>query len=120
MTDEQELSPEELKEKRKREAEELKEKEMGMLEKWGIEYNFPDPFLQRDLQKYQTRLTKLGSTNETAVSVYKGLLLKVAVELGWMKGKVLNDIGALTPGQVTLISNLVFEDVVEASQIPNE
>ncbi len=98
----------------------LREKEMGMIEDWGILYVFPDPFLQRDLQKYQTRLTKLGSTNETAVSVYKGLLLKVALELGWIKGEILNDIGALTPGQVTLISNLVFSDVVEASQIPNE
>lgn len=97
-----------------------KEHELELLSNWGIEYTFPDPFLQRDLQKYQTRLTKLGSTTETAVSVYKGLLLKVAVELGWMKGTLLNDIGALTPGQVTLISNLIFEDVVKASQIPNE
>lgn len=120
MSEEQELSPEELEEKARQEAKEKKDKDLEMVKSWGIVYEFPEPFLQRDLQKYQTRLAKLGSTGEKAISVYKGLLIRVAIELDWLSGNTLNDIGSLTPGQVTVISNLVFDDVVEASQIPNE
>lgn len=101
------------------EANKQQKKEIKLLESWGLSYNFPDPFLQKDLAKYQTRLRKLGSSNEMAISVYKGKLLQVAFDLKWLEGKPIESIGEMTPGQVSLISGVIFYSITEASRIPN-
>lgn len=118
-----ELTPEELEQERVKAieiAEQHRLNDIELIKNWGITYEFPEPFLQRDLQKYQTRLRKLGNKGDTAVSVYKGLVVRVGIELGWLKGDILTDIGGMTVGQITVLSGLVFNDIVLASQIPNE
>ncbi len=122
MTDKQDkdLSPDELAEKALKDAKELREREMKLIAKWGVIYKFPDPFLQRDSTKYQTRMKKLGNKGDTGVAVYKGLIIRTAVELGWLSGDKVDDVSIMTPGEVTLVSNLIWLDILEASQVPNE
>lgn len=120
QTTEKNLSVEELEEKAKKDAAELRQREIELIKVWGITYRLPDPFLQRDMQKYQTRLNKLGKGKETATSVYKGLIIKVALELGWVSGKKLEDVEGMLVGEVTLLSNIIFQDIIEAGRIPNE
>lgn len=122
MIDEQEkeLSPEEHVKKALKEAAEVREKQMEIISNWGVTYKFPDPFLQRDSTKYQTRLKKLGNKIDTAVAVYKGLIVRAALELEWLSGEKVEDISTMTPGEVTLLSNLIWLDILEASQVPNE
>lgn len=93
---------------------------VNTVESWGFEYNFPDPFLQRDLNKYQGRLRKLGGGKDIAISIYRGVMLKVSIEMGWLSGKDTQDIGGMHPGKVEFISDLIFRDVAKASEVPNE
>lgn len=120
-SDKKDLSPEEIREELLRTAADLREREIKMLKKWKLEYTFPDPFLQRDLQKYQTRIKKLGATgDDIPVSVFKGVLVTVALELGWLKGMTEDAISGMLPGEITVISNLIHLDVLEGSRVPNE
>lgn len=105
-------------EKARKDAEKQRETDILRLEKWGFTYEFPEPFLQGDMAKYQTRLKKLGAKGEVAVSVYRGLILRVASDLDWLSG--IKDIDKLVPGQVVFISGIIFDDILMANEIPNE
>lgn len=118
MSDEEknELTEEEQEQK----WEESRAEDMEKLVKWKINYQFPEPFLQKDLQKFQTRIKVLRGDRDIANSVYNGIIIRVAIELGWVTNMTDDDIGMLHPGKVTLLSSRIFGDVVRAQLIPNE
>lgn len=95
-----------------------REAEVALLESWGYEYNFPEVFTQRDFEKYQTLLRKKrGPDENVALSVYRGLVVQVAIEMGWVSG--IKDTGDEHPARISHLSGVIHADVLEATTLPN-
>lgn len=107
-------------EEQQQQWDEQRSEDMEKLEKWKINYQFPEPFLQKDLQKFQTRIRVLRGKNEVATAVYNGIIIRVAIELGWVINVSDDDILVMHPGKVSFLSSRIFGDVVRAQLIPNE
>jgi hypothetical protein len=80
-----------------------------------MELRIPKPFLQKHLEAFQIALTKEQKSDETLIeSVYRGYVLKAAIEAGWLDKC---DVGELTVIEVVDISTQIQEKIVAVSKI---
>ena len=53
----------------------------------GVTITFPEPFLQKHLEEWQTYLNALTRADQTnANAVYRGALVRATIQCGWVDG----------------------------------
>jgi len=90
------------------------------LSKWDIEINIPYPFLQKHLEKFQVRLSKLNGNSDRPLAVYNRLVAQVGVELGWVKGVDVLGLGNLEPYKISWTSRTLHAEILQRTVVPNE
>ena len=62
-------------------------KPVHKIELHGVTITFPDPFLQKHLEEWQTYMAALSRADQTnANAVYRGALVRATMQCGWVQG----------------------------------
>lgn len=80
-----------------------------------MELKIPDPFLQKHLEEFQIAMQEYGNDLDSPLAVYRGSVVKAAIQCGWIKEMEIADVGEMTPADVIDISEDIA-DVVSAVQ----
>ena len=91
-----------------------------MIEKYGVTIKMPEPFLQEDLETYQTALQAAGEVREMPVAVFEGAVVRTAIGLGWMTGILPGEVGKQAPWRVEWAASQVIQEVNKARELPPE
>jgi len=84
-----------------------------------MELKIPDPFLQKHLEEFQINLQDYSANIDTPLAVYRGCVVKAAIQSGWIDADV-NDVSEMLPGEVVDISERIHKAVTEAQEIPKK
>jgi len=80
-----------------------------------MELRIPEPFLQKHLEAFQVALSKAQSPDDSLVeSIYRGYMIKAAIEAGWMDDC---DVGEMLASDVVDVSHQIQEKIVEITQV---
>lgn len=87
--------------------------------KYGITFHFPEPFLQKHLEAWQTALLQLDQKS-VSNAVYRGDLLKVTLQQGWVQGITAEQIPETHPGIIEWASVQIHFFISAARKPPPE
>lgn len=93
--------------------------EPNLQPRYGMAFAFPEPFLQKHLEQWQTALNKYSS-RDVAGSVYNGALLKATIDCGWMTGLTVEKVAETNPGIIEWASAQVHFFIRAARRPPQE
>ena len=83
------------------------------------ELKIPEPFLQRDNEKYNLQLRKIsGDMEDQPIAKYRGDMVRAAALLGWIEGVEPKGVGDLKAREVYLIAMEITELFTELVEVP--
>lgn len=90
-------------------------------EKYGIKIAFPEPFLQRDLERAFEEIRAQGGSqpNET-IAAYRKTVVKAAARLGWISGVDPEKLDEMHPGVLRWAAESVTDFLTDIQQPPAE
>ena len=85
-----------------------------------VELKIPQPFLQRDYEKYNLQLRKIsGDMDEQPIAKYRGDMVRAAVICGWIENvEKPAGVGDLEAKDVYRIASEITQLFVELVEIP--
>ena len=87
-------------------------------ERYGITVDLPQPLLQKHLENFHRGLFDRSQGEDQPMSVIRGNAVRVAVELGWIKGIDVIDISGMHAGKVAWAYSVIAYHLEKAVEIP--
>jgi len=69
----------------------------------------PDPFLQKHYEEFNLKLRKMTNDPDIPLAVYRGDIVRVAAECGWLEGITKKDVSEMVAVEVGKISAEIQE-----------
>ncbi|NIR67727.1 MAG: hypothetical protein GWN76_24410 [candidate division Zixibacteria bacterium] len=85
----------------------------------AIELKIPEPFLQRDYEKFNLQLQKLSSKDEEPIAKYRGDMVRAAAICGWLgEGVTPKDIGDFEAKEVYRVATEITQLFLDLVEVP--
>lgn len=79
-----------------------------------MELRIPEPFLQKHLVAFQKAFQGMRKDEDVVLSVYRGFVIKAAMEAGWMDEA---DVEEMEASEVVNLSAEIQEKIAEATTV---
>ena len=83
-----------------------------------FELKIPEPFLQKDYEKFNMQLQKISGDKEVPIARYRGDMVRAAAKIGWIEGVKESEIGDMEAKDVYRIAQEITKLFVDLVEVP--